>query len=69
VIDQLRLFDFKTIARARILGIVFQIWPGLEAGLEGWLYLVGIHSWDFNISDEATVSIRKRHLFGLVAAE
>jgi hypothetical protein len=30
--------------------------------------LVGIHSWDFNISDETTVTISERHLLGLIAA-
>jgi hypothetical protein len=30
--------------------------------------LVGIHSWNFNISNETTVSICECHLMGLVAA-
>jgi hypothetical protein len=35
----------------------------------GIFFLAGIHSWDFNISDEATVSICERHMVRLVAAE
>jgi hypothetical protein len=33
------------------------------------IVLVGIHYWDFNIANEATVSVRERHLMRLVTAE
>jgi hypothetical protein len=49
------------------LDIIFDPW--FHSWEMGVVILIRIQSWDFNISNESTVSIRKRHLMWLVAAQ